>query len=125
MRYLSARLGAPLLNMESTVTKGWTDPTHIRSQLESTPGIDQSTIKLEPFIVDCQLSSVQDYTDNAGAMVGMIMAGWTDEQKNEFEGRIMPELRKVLEEKHGVGKPFSIRMDAVIVIAKKRPDNSF
>jgi len=116
-----ARLGAPMC-AKPPVAEGWLDPIFIRSQVEATPGLDSSTLKIEPFSVDCRFARAQEWIDEAVVLLGVITADWTENQKKKFSGRIMPELRTVLEEKHGVGKPFGIQLDFIIVSASKNSD---
>jgi hypothetical protein len=117
----SARLGAPPC-AKPPVARGWLDPTFIRSQVEATPGLDTSTIKIEPLSVDCRFACAQEWTDVAVGLLGVITADWKEDQKQEFSGRIIPELITVLEEKHGVGKPFGFQLEFTIVTAHKKSD---
>ena len=114
-----ARLGAPMC-ANPPVTEGWLDPIFIRSQVEAIPGLDLNTLKIEPFSVDCRFAYAQEWTDIAVGLLGVITADWTENQKTEFSAKIMRELRTVLEEKHGVGKPFGIQLDFIIVTANKK-----
>jgi len=101
-----------------TMGKGqWHLPEFVEQQL-ATHGFEEIEVEVVPSssFIESAAFYAEQYSE---MMVQLTTRFWNDEDRDKYGGLVKPALLKYLTEKYGEGKPFEMKMVAIIATARK------